>query len=227
MSRNMAPGTVSSASDLVEYLVESAEAVDPSAPRGFLERYIHSEIYKRYPEVQSVIHSHSEAVVPFSINGVPMKPCYHMAGFLGSGAPVWDIADSYGTNDTRDMLICNNSLGSSLAGSFCNSDQAQTGTFPTNRVVLMRGHGFTALAESIEACVMTAIYTQKNAMIQTTAIITHAMYNSGDSNAWPIYLTKDEARDATHTNSGAVHRPWDLWCREVEACSLYRHDPRD
>lgn len=71
MSRYIAPATISSEQDLIEYWVENAEPVDPTSVKGYSERCIHSEIFKKYPEVQSAIHSHSEAVVPYSISGVP------------------------------------------------------------------------------------------------------------------------------------------------------------
>ena len=72
MSRYIAPGTISSESDLVEYYVEDAEPVDPNAPKGYSERCIHSEVMKRFKDVNAVVHSHSEAVVPYSISGVPL-----------------------------------------------------------------------------------------------------------------------------------------------------------
>ena len=71
MSRYIAPGTISSERDLVEYYVENAEPVDPTAAKGYSERCIHSEILKRFKSVNAVVHSHSEAVIPYSINGVP------------------------------------------------------------------------------------------------------------------------------------------------------------
>ena len=111
MSRNMAPGTVCSSSDLVEYQIENAEPTTSDAPRGFIERYIHSDIYKKYKKVNNVVHSHSEAIVPYTIGGIPLRPCYHMAGFLGQGAPVWDISACYGPKDVKDMLVCDLSLG--------------------------------------------------------------------------------------------------------------------
>lgn len=74
MSRYIAPATISSERDLIEYHVENAEPVDPTAAKGYSERCIHSEIYKRYPEVNSVTHSHSEEVVPYSISG-QRYPC--------------------------------------------------------------------------------------------------------------------------------------------------------
>ena len=71
MSRYIAPGTISSERDIVEYYVENAEPVDPTSPKGYSERCIHSEILKRFKDVNAVVHSHSEAVVPYSISGVP------------------------------------------------------------------------------------------------------------------------------------------------------------
>src|SRR5689334_21095246 len=56
MSRYIPAALVSSPSDIVEYRVEDAEPVDPNAPRGYTERFIHSELYKRYEAVNSVCH---------------------------------------------------------------------------------------------------------------------------------------------------------------------------
>jgi hypothetical protein len=88
MPCNMPPALVSSAEDLVEYKVDSAEAVEKNAKPGYLERHIHSEIYKRFPTVNAVVHSHSSDVLPYTVSGVPLRSTIHMAGFLGmlSGA---------------------------------------------------------------------------------------------------------------------------------------------
>jgi ribulose-5-phosphate 4-epimerase/fuculose-1-phosphate aldolase len=84
LSGNRAPALVCSAKDLIEYRVSDSTAVDPKAGRGFLERFIHSEIYKRFPEVHCVVHSHSEDVLPYVVaTGIEMKPSFHIAGFLG------------------------------------------------------------------------------------------------------------------------------------------------
>jgi len=83
MSGDKAPALVSSPIDLIQYYISDSSPVDPKAKKGYQERFIHSEIYKRYPHINSVVHSHSEAVLPFTMNGVPMKPAFHIAGFLG------------------------------------------------------------------------------------------------------------------------------------------------
>jgi ribulose-5-phosphate 4-epimerase/fuculose-1-phosphate aldolase len=83
LSANKAPALVSSPSDFVEYRAEDSSALQEDSPRGYIERYIHGEIYKKYSRVQCVIHSHAEEVLPYAISGVPLKPVFHMAGFLG------------------------------------------------------------------------------------------------------------------------------------------------
>src|SRR5690606_19467590 len=91
MSHSIAPATISSPKDLISYRVDNAEPVEPTSSNGYEERRIHSEIYKRHPHIHAVVHSHSEAVVPYAISNVPLRACYHMAGFLGAGgAAVFD-----------------------------------------------------------------------------------------------------------------------------------------
>ena len=57
--------------------------VNPDAPKGYAERFIHSELYKKYKGVNSVVHAHNEAVLPFSISSVPLRPVFHMGGVMG------------------------------------------------------------------------------------------------------------------------------------------------
>jgi ribulose-5-phosphate 4-epimerase/fuculose-1-phosphate aldolase len=219
MSRNAAPGTITSVDDLVEYYVDNAEPVDPGAAPGFLERCIHSECYKRYPAVQSVVHSHSEAVVPYTFSGVPLRACCHMAGFLGQRSPIWDISDAMLPTDVSDLLVRNTRLGGSLAAMF-GEKPGETGT-PKHVVVLMRGHGFTVLGQSIQDSVMRACYAQKNATIQTTALITRAAEPGPQG---PIkYLSESEIEATEKMASLTGARPWGLWTREVESCGLYRN----
>jgi len=83
LPRKEAPALVSSARDIVEYQVADSSPVHADPPDGFIERYIHSEIYKRFSGINAVVHSHSPAVIPFSVSHVPLKPVIHLAGFLG------------------------------------------------------------------------------------------------------------------------------------------------
>ncbi|KIW62326.1 hypothetical protein PV04_10507 [Phialophora macrospora] len=210
MSRYLAPALVASMEDLVIYSIEDGQPVRPDAPRGFSERFIHSEVYKAYPAVQSVVHSHSLEVVPFSISSVPLSACFHMAGFLGTAVPVWDAASVYQhhPSDNQDMLVKNTKLASSLARALGEQGQVK------HPVVLMRGHGMVVTAESLEMCVFNSIYTQQNAQVQRSAS------NLGGSIK---YFSAREAHDTgTTTGMGAV-KPWPLWEAEVSNSSIYRN----
>ena len=216
LSRNMAPGTVSSLADLVEYYIRDASSVNADAPSGFAERHIHSECYKLYAGIQSVLHHHSEAVVPYTFSGVPLRACCHMAGFLGTEVPVWDIMNAYITDDKKDLLVRNSHLGSSLAAAF--SDQPSKNGLPDRSVTLMRSHGATVLGESIPEVVMKAYYTQKNAIMQTTALTMRA---AEKPNTPMRYLDEEEIPDTADMTKWANQRPWQLWLQEVESCDLY------
>jgi hypothetical protein len=67
----------------LEYWILDSQPVKESEHAGYKERFIHGEIYKRFHEVQCVIHSHDDNVMPFATSGVPFMPIFHMAGFLG------------------------------------------------------------------------------------------------------------------------------------------------
>ena len=145
-----------------------------------------------------------------------------MAGFLGKHTPVWDIDTAYQDGDTYDMLVRNTRLGASLATSF-----GPAGPKPEHCVVLMRGHGLTVCGPAIPDAVLRAIYTQQNAGIQTTALVTRAAHfgvaSASDATrmAELKYLSGKEAGDAESMTRWSANRPWRLWLREVEAAGLY------
>ena len=197
MARNVAPGLVTAA-DILEYDVATGEPVAADPPRVYLERYIHSEIFKARPDVMSVVHNHSPAVLPFGIvKGARLKPACHMCGFLGEGPPVFEIRDSAGP--ATDLLIRNVALGAALAQSL-----------GSGRVVLMRGHGCTIVAESVRVAVYRAVYTEVNARLLLQAL------PMGEVET----LTAAEAEATRITNEGQVDRPWNLWKQQAEAAAL-------
>ena len=89
LSCNRAPGLVRP-QDILVYDLQG-EPVSPSGQRSYLERFIHSEIYKARPDVMSVVHSHSPGVIPLGATGHRLKPVFHMSGFLGGGSALFDL----------------------------------------------------------------------------------------------------------------------------------------
>lgn len=218
MSRHIAPATIASPDDLIAYRVRDAEPVDPQqGTKGYAERHIHSEAYRRHGHVRAVVHSHAESVIPYTISGVPLRPCYHMAGFLGLGArghpEVYDAADFFRDGqDIPDMLVRNAHLGEPLAACFDGGGV----------VALMRGHGLTVIGGGIEEVVSRALYTMKNASIQTAALTMQAAFaGPGGQGGGLKFLNEKESEAATEMSITSAQRPWKLWEREVEACGLY------
>lgn len=276
LSRNMAPALMSTSSDIVEYKIDDGEPVEKDAPAGFAERAIHSEILKTFPSVNAVVHAHAREVLSYGVTGVPLKPVLHMAGFLGTEVPVWDINDGSGylssADERHDLLVRTQKVGHHLAAAFKPSTSSafltqklwsalptQIGgktvdpaSVPAHPVVLMRGHGFTTCAESLEAAVYQAIYTVEAAKAQTEAVLLHDAYfgetvdgkinvkidvqgtGSGSGNLKDgkvkgegkgiKYLSSAETEGTAIMNRDTVMRPWALWCREVEVNPLYRNE---
>src|SRR4030095_2947843 len=110
MSRSLAPALVT-ADDIMEFDLDG-NAVDARGRTLFLERFIHSEIYRARPDVMSVVHTHSPGVLPYTISQVPLRAVFHNAAFLAAGAPVWDIRKAFGETD---MLVRNAAIGKDLA----------------------------------------------------------------------------------------------------------------
>src|SRR5262245_25797824 len=59
---------------IIEYTVADSEPVEAAGRKVNGERYIHGEVYKARADVQAVIHSHSQAVIPFSVAGIALRP---------------------------------------------------------------------------------------------------------------------------------------------------------
>jgi len=186
MSRSRAPALVTAA-DLMELGMDSEPATGDKR-KGFIERYIHGEIYRARPEVMAIVHSHSPSVIPFGVTRTRLRPVYHMGSFLWSGAPVFEIRESRKDND---LLIRDNALGKALAG-----------TLGKCTCVLMRGHGMTVVGDGVQEAVFRAIYTEMNARLQLQASQLEG----------PIeFLSDEEGRRSSAANRGTLERPWELW----------------
>jgi ribulose-5-phosphate 4-epimerase/fuculose-1-phosphate aldolase len=185
MTRSLAPA-LATERDLIEYDLDSEPVSDKR--KGFIERYIHGEIYRVRPEVMAIVHSHSPSVIPFGVTKTRLRPVYHMGAFLWSGTPVFDIRKE---REENDLLIRDRPLGKALAHSLgkCNC-------------VLMRGHGMTVIGDSVVEAVFRAIYTEMNARLQIQASQLEG----------PIeFLSDEEGRRSTAANRGTLERPWELW----------------
>ena len=190
IARSIAPESVT-ANDILELDLDH-KPVNGGDAKMYLERFIHGEIYKARPEVNAVVHNHAAAVIPFGASNVPLRPIYHMAGFVGRGVPIFDIRKIAG--DT-DMLVKTPALGAALAR-----------TLGDKPAVLMRGHGAVVVGDSLPQVVGRSYYLQMDAKLQA-----QAMALGGDI----TYL--DAAEAAKSEGFVGYERAWDLWKRKAMA----------
>ncbi len=175
--------------DVLELDADS-NPVRSSGPRPGIERFIHGEIYRERPDVTAIVHTHAPALIPFGVSTVPLRPLYHMCGFLAEGAPVFDIRKKHGMTN---MLITDGKLGRALAASL-----------GPHAVVLMRGHGATVVGTSVPEAVYRAVYTTLNAQLVPVAM------QLGE----PTYLHPAEATLADELHHAVLFRPWEHWLKK-------------
>ncbi len=190
LARHVAAGLVAAA-DIIEYDLDT-NPVAGSRTDGYSERFIHGEIYKSRPDVMAIVHFHAPEVIPFGVSGVPLRPVFHMAAFLGEGVPVFEIRDSGGVTD---MLIRTPALGHALAQTLADKPAA-----------LLRGHGGVVTGGSLHVVVGRAYYMKMNAKIQQDAILL--------GGGKVTYLEPEEARKAAPQDG--FERAWDLWKQKIK-----------
>ncbi|OFW02189.1 MAG: hypothetical protein A3I61_06735 [Acidobacteria bacterium RIFCSPLOWO2_02_FULL_68_18] len=191
LSRDLAPGLVTAA-DFVEYDLDG-NPVNPQAPRGYQERFIHAAVYKARPNVRSVVHAHTPSVLAFAVSSIPLRPIYHMASFLVPGVPMYEIRKVAGH---QGMLVNDMRTGTALAE-----------TLGDKAVALMRGHGYVAVGPNIPEAVSRSIFLDVNARVQTQAIALGGTVN---------YLTAADVgpgggQTAQPNQTTQYPRSWPIW----------------
>ena len=185
LARSIAPELVT-AGDILEYGA-NGEPIDARGRTSYLERFIHSEIYRVRPDVNAIVHCHTPSLIPFAASDVPMRAMYHMAAFVAEGVPVFDIRKAGGVTD---LLVRDAPLGRALAK-----------TLGTKSAALMRGHGAVVVASSIPNVVGRSVYLDINARAQMQALALGGRLT---------YVEPDEAR-LRMTDPNEYARAWELW----------------
>ncbi len=183
--------------DVMEFTLDGVAIDDDRTP--YAERHIHGGIYEARPEINSVVHNHSHAVIPFGVTPTPLKAVAHVGASIGKNVPVWDIRDNFG--DTN-LLVVNMEQGRDLAGELGD-----------NNVVLMRGHGCAVTGRSVQGAVMTSIYLQVNAqLLQDTLNMSEQIE----------YLSDGEIDMCAEVflSEFSVRRAWEYFQRRAGADSL-------
>src|SRR5262245_24360290 len=97
LSRALAPALVK-ADDIMAYDLDSRPVEDRGCEL-YSERFIHGEVYRARGDVHAVVHSHSPAVISFSISKTPLTPVYHIARFIQPPLPAFEIREVSGMTE--------------------------------------------------------------------------------------------------------------------------------
>jgi len=126
--------------DLDGKLLEG-EAVPP------MEFHIHTEVYRRRPDVGAVTHTHPLWSTLFSMTDTPIRPVIMQASLLGE---IQQFAKTASINQKT--------LGEEVAAAL-----------GLHRVILLKSHGAVIAAEGIVECFALAVYLEETARRQYLA----------------------------------------------------------
>jgi ribulose-5-phosphate 4-epimerase/fuculose-1-phosphate aldolase len=178
--------------DIMEFTLDG-KAIDERGRQAPLEKFIHGAIYEVRPDVNSVVHTHSLSVIPFSVaKKSSLRPLLHTCGCIGHAVPVWDSHDKFG--DTS-LLVDSAERGRDLANLLGSRPAA-----------LMRGHGSVTVGRDLRLAVYIAYYLEVAAKLQMQAM------TMGDV----TFLTPGEIDQAlARIGPFATDRTWENWCRRA------------
>ena len=192
MSRSLSPALVTR-DDILELSLDCKPTQGDQRPLS-VERFIHGAIYEARPDVQSVVHSHSDEVLPFTISPVPLRAVAHSAADVGTEVPLWEIREKFG-DETR-LVVTNMTHGRDLA--------ARLGS---GNLVLMRGHGYAAASRSIVLVVQMCLELPRNAQAQMLAMQLGVIK--------PLSAGEVAARQNSDPDSPAIRRGWEAYARKA------------
>jgi HCOMODA/2-hydroxy-3-carboxy-muconic semialdehyde decarboxylase len=192
---------------IIEFNLDCTPVRDDGRPL-YHERFIHGGIYETRPDVQAVVHAHSEDVLPFTIATAPLRPVIHSGSFMGARVPVWDMADRFGPD--TNLLVTNMDQARDLAR-----------VLGDNNVALMRGHGFAAAARSLIEVVRMSVYVPRNARVLQNALRLGPEIK-------PLHDGEIAARNAGYKPfSLETRRAWRYWAHKAGCAHLVEDHPVD
>ena len=118
------------ADDIVRVNLDGEKLEGRVSPPG--ERFIHTEIYKKFPHIKAVIHGHPTLPVAFSVAGQEILPVEHRAVIFYPAVKILDLPAQINTPELGQRVA--EALGDNLA-------------------LMLRHHGVVVVGQSIEAFV--------------------------------------------------------------------------
>ena len=141
-----APSLLGGPQDLLVVDLDGRVVRGEAAPP--LEVWMHTEMYRRRPDVAALCRTHAFAATAWSTLGEPLRPVHGFGAFLGVEVPVF----------ATPFLITTPELGRAVAE-----------TLGDGEAVLLRGNGQLVAGGSVgEACVK-AIFLEQSAQLNLAA----------------------------------------------------------
>jgi L-ribulose-5-phosphate 4-epimerase len=145
------------------------------------ETAIHTEILKARPDVNAVLHCHMELAIAFTMmKGVKLLPLRSRAMRWVSGIPIHP--------DPSHIK-------------FVEQGRALAQTLGPHNAVLMRAHGITMVAESLQGILVDAVHFEENAQAQMQVM---------QAGAEPIPLSAEDM-ELINRNENRPHHCNKLW----------------
>lgn len=123
-----------------------------------IEVFIHTEIMKRRPEVQCVVHTHAPWAVAFGSLNQQLVPVSHEGSLFSDGLPIF--------NQFTD-LVMTPERGRAVAESLGD-----------HNAILLQNHGLVTAGRNIAEAVMTAVFLEKACRMQMLTLA------AGGAKAW-------------------------------------------
>jgi ribulose-5-phosphate 4-epimerase/fuculose-1-phosphate aldolase len=191
LARALPPSLVT-ATDMIAFDMDG-EPKQRTVEPLFIERFIHSEIYRVRPDIGAICHHHASSVMPFCLTSRPLFPVSQSGAFMGGPVSMWDSAAEFG--DTG-MLVTDRAQGRSLAA-----------VLGDDALVLMRGHGATVVGSGIKEMVFRSVYSCREADIQRAATTLGELRS----------LSRGEIEKARNIRSPVLDRCWSHWLAAMPA----------
>ena len=110
------------------------------------EVFIHSEIMRARPDVQSVVHTHAPHATAFASLGRPLLPVGHGGSLFCEGLPVF--------SETTDLIV-DQARGKAVARTLGKHD-----------ALLLLSHGIVTCGRTVEEAVFLALALEKSCKMQ-------------------------------------------------------------
>jgi len=185
ITRNVAPG-MSVLDDILVCNIDG-KVIEGKYSRTFSEVVIHSEIYKKRKDIQSVAHTHSLHVIALSMTETPILPASFEAIELGPGPIAIYKKIAFIDKPEQASEICD------LLG--------------PNKAVMLKGHGAVIVGKSIEETTILSYKLELAARLQLLAASIGKIAPFTEDEKKPIneFLEAVEKRGVTSTSYG---RAW-------------------